>query len=101
MSTLQNSTNTIEIDKKYSNVFLVTTVVTVVTDRWRDLAHWLLNPAPPAWTQVISQQNPDSHNSPQGSENAFSPSKRIIRQIGGHSPHSGTKHFKQILSLYF
>ena len=76
-------------------------MVTVVTDRWRDLGHWLLNPAPPAWTQVISHQNQDSRNSPQGSENAFSPSKRIGRQKGGHSPHSGAKHSKKILLLYF
>ena len=32
-------------------------VATMVGDRWRDLGHWLLNRAPPAWTQVISHQS--------------------------------------------
>ena len=71
---------------------LLLTVAMVVTDRWRDLAHWLLNRAPPAWTQVISHQNPDSHNSPQDQKMLFHLQGAMDDRINSKkliSPHTG------------
>ena len=67
-------------------------VATMVGDRWRDLGHWLLNRAPPAWTQVISHQNPDSHNSPQDQKMLFHLQGAMDDRINSKkliSPHTG------------